>query len=130
MATQQGLGLFPQRRPWPRSCHSAGVDPYRPPLSHLEKLGIQTKMDGHPARRITKSVLWSVMKKVSLLLVVLSLGTFVFAGTARQDADNRLENSAQVMHEIMNAPDKGIPQEVLEHAKCVAVVPIMLKGGF
>src|SRR5437762_460951 len=82
------------------------------------------------ARRITKSALWSVMKKVSLLLVVLSLGTFVFAGTARQDADNRLENSAQVMHEIMNAPDKGIPQEVLEHAKCVAVVPNMLKGGF
>jgi len=70
------------------------------------------------------------MKKTGLLLVMMSLGTFVFAGTAREDADNRLENSAQVMHEIMNAPDKGIPQEVLEHAKCVAVVPNMLKGGF
>jgi lipid-binding SYLF domain-containing protein len=30
----------------------------------------------------------------------------------------------------MSAPDKGIPEEVLEHAKCVAVVPHMLKGGF
>jgi lipid-binding SYLF domain-containing protein len=30
----------------------------------------------------------------------------------------------------MSAPDKGIPEEVLEHAKCVAVVPHLLKGGF
>jgi lipid-binding SYLF domain-containing protein len=30
----------------------------------------------------------------------------------------------------MSAPDRGIPEEVLEHAKCVAVVPHMLKGGF
>jgi lipid-binding SYLF domain-containing protein len=34
------------------------------------------------------------------------------------------------MSEIMAAPDKGIPQEVLEHAKCVAVVPHLLNGGF
>ncbi len=34
------------------------------------------------------------------------------------------------MVEIMAAPDRGIPEEVLEHAKCVAVVPHMLKGGF
>ena len=36
----------------------------------------------------------------------------------------------QVMHEIMGMPDKGIPEEVLEHAKCVAVIPHMVKGGF
>jgi len=30
----------------------------------------------------------------------------------------------------MSAPDKGIPEEVLEHARCVAVVPHMIKGGF
>jgi lipid-binding SYLF domain-containing protein len=35
-----------------------------------------------------------------------------------------------VLHDIMAAPDNGIPQEVLEHAKCVAVVPHLLKGGF
>ena len=35
-----------------------------------------------------------------------------------------------VLHEIMSAPDRGIPEEVLEHAKCVAVVPHLLKGGF
>jgi len=30
----------------------------------------------------------------------------------------------------MSAPDNGIPEEVLEHAKCVAVVPHMIKDGF
>jgi len=35
-----------------------------------------------------------------------------------------------VLHEIMAAPDRGIPEEVLEHAKCIAIVPHMLKGGF
>jgi lipid-binding SYLF domain-containing protein len=40
------------------------------------------------------------------------------------------ENAKQVVHEIMGMPDKGIPEEVLEHAKCIAVVPHMVKGGF
>jgi len=35
-----------------------------------------------------------------------------------------------VMHEIMGMPDKGIPEEVLQHAKCVGVIPHMVKGGF
>ncbi len=38
--------------------------------------------------------------------------------------------AATVLHEVMAAPDKGIPEEVMEHAKCVAVVPHMIKGGF
>jgi SH3 domain-containing YSC84-like protein 1 len=41
-----------------------------------------------------------------------------------------LENATNVVHEIMGMPDKGIPEEVLEHAKCIAVVPHMVKGGF
>jgi lipid-binding SYLF domain-containing protein len=35
-----------------------------------------------------------------------------------------------VLDEIQGAPDKGIPQQVLGSAECVAVVPGMLKGGF
>jgi SH3 domain-containing YSC84-like protein 1 len=35
-----------------------------------------------------------------------------------------------VLHEIIGMPDKGIPEEVLQHAKCVAVIPHMVKGGF
>ena len=71
-----------------------------------------------------------VMRKVMFVLAMLSLGTLCWAGSAREDATERLDNATSVMHEIMGMPDKGIPEEVLEHAKCVAVIPHMVKGGF
>jgi lipid-binding SYLF domain-containing protein len=68
------------------------------------------------------------MKKIMLLIAMLSVSSLSWADT---DATlDRLQNAADVMHQIMAAPDKGIPQEVLDHAKCVAVVPHMVKGGF
>ena len=70
------------------------------------------------------------MKKLMLLLAIVSLGSLCWGASARQDAEERLQNATEVMHEIMGTPDKGIPEEVLEHAKCVAVVPHMIKGGF
>jgi lipid-binding SYLF domain-containing protein len=70
------------------------------------------------------------MKKMMFLLAMLSLGTLCWAGTAREDATDRLHNATDVVHAIMGAPDSGIPEEVLEHAKCIAVVPHMVKGGF
>jgi SH3 domain-containing YSC84-like protein 1 len=70
------------------------------------------------------------MKKLMFLLATLSLGTLCWADSAREDATDRLDNATQALHEIMGMPDKGIPEEVLEHAKCVAVVPHMVKGGF
>jgi len=70
------------------------------------------------------------MKKLMFVLAMLSLGTLCWAGSAREDATNRLDNATSVLHEIMGMPDKGIPEEVLEHAKCVAVIPHMVKGGF
>jgi SH3 domain-containing YSC84-like protein 1 len=69
------------------------------------------------------------MRKVMFVLAMLSLGTLCWAGSAREDATERLENATTVVHEIMGMPDKGIPEEVLEHAKCMAVVPHMIKGG-
>jgi lipid-binding SYLF domain-containing protein len=70
------------------------------------------------------------MKKFMTLVVLVSLGvaTAVWAET-REDVQNRMDSAATVLHEIMAAPDKGIPEEVLEHAKCVAVVPRMIKAG-
>src|ERR1700736_6246535 len=70
------------------------------------------------------------MKKVMFLLAMLVLGTLCWAGSGREDATDRLDNATQVLHEIMGMPDKGIPEEVLEHARCIAVVPHMVKGGF
>jgi lipid-binding SYLF domain-containing protein len=70
------------------------------------------------------------MKKVMFVLAMLSLSTLSWAGSALEDATNRLGNATSVLHEIMGMPDKGIPEEVLQHAKCIAVIPHMVKGGF
>jgi len=70
------------------------------------------------------------MKKAILCAAVLSLTSFAWAGTSREATDERMEHAGAVLHEIMAAPDKGIPEEVLDHAKCIAVVPHLLKGGF
>jgi len=70
------------------------------------------------------------MKRAMFVLAMLSLGTLCWAGSALEDATDRLNNATSVMHEIMGMPDKGIPEEVLHHAKCVGVIPHMVKGGF
>ena len=70
------------------------------------------------------------MKKYAIGLLTLTLAPFAFAGTGLEDSTARLQASGVVLHEIMEAPDKGIPEEVLNGAKCIAVVPSMGKGGF
>jgi lipid-binding SYLF domain-containing protein len=70
------------------------------------------------------------VKRFMMLVALLSLGVASTArAETREDVQNRLDNATLVLHQIMAAPDNGIPQEVLEHAKCVAVVPHMIKGG-
>ena len=68
------------------------------------------------------------MKGIMILVSLLSLSTIGWADT--DATTDRLQNAGEVLHQIMAAPDKGIPEEVLDHAKCVAVVPHMVKGGF
>jgi SH3 domain-containing YSC84-like protein 1 len=70
------------------------------------------------------------LKRIVLLVVLVSLTSLGWADSRREKSNERLDNAAKVLHEIMDTPDKGIPEEVLEHAKCVAVVPHMIKGGF
>jgi lipid-binding SYLF domain-containing protein len=70
------------------------------------------------------------MKKLITMAAVLSMTTLGWAGSGREATVDRLDHAAAVLHEVMSAPDRGIPEEVLDHAKCVAVVPHMLKGGF
>jgi lipid-binding SYLF domain-containing protein len=70
------------------------------------------------------------MKKIMTVMALLSLTSIGWAATNREATVDRMDHAGRVLHEVMAAPDKGIPQEVLEHAKCVAVVPHLLKGGF
>jgi lipid-binding SYLF domain-containing protein len=71
-------------------------------------------------------------KTMSLLLmsVMGMVGTYAWAGSAREDTVDRMQKSVAVLHAIMSTPDKGIPEEVLSNAKCILVVPDLIKGGF
>ena len=73
------------------------------------------------------------MKKVISMLtmcVLTLMGTYAWAGSAKEDTVARLQSSVVVLHAVMSAPDKGIPEEVLSNAKCIMVVPDLIKGGF
>lgn len=51
------------------------------------------------------------------------------ADTNAKDERGRLENSGVVMKEILNVPD-DIPQDLLDKARCVVVMPSVLKAAF
>jgi lipid-binding SYLF domain-containing protein len=63
--------------------------------------------------------------------------TFIVIGLAlgvlraqEQTPDQRLRSAATVLHEILSAPDKGIPEDLLARAQCVMIVPGLKKGAF
>jgi SH3 domain-containing YSC84-like protein 1 len=73
------------------------------------------------------------MKKILSLLLLSAVGltgTFAWAGSDREETVVRLQKSVDVLHAVMSTPDKGIPEEVLNGAKCIVVVPNLIKGGF
>ena len=73
------------------------------------------------------------MKKIMSVLLMSFVGLAAdnaFAGSARQDSVVRLQSAVEVLRAIMAAPEKGIPEEVLNGAKCILVVPDLIKGGF
>jgi lipid-binding SYLF domain-containing protein len=70
------------------------------------------------------------MKRLLALALLFAFSSAAFARTSKQDTLDRLDSAATVLNEIMSAPDKGVPEEILGSAKCIAVVPSMLKGGF
>lgn len=47
--------------------------------------------------------------------------------SGQSDIAKRIENAATVFQEIMAAPDKTIPRNVLDSAKCIAIVPNLVK---
>src|SRR5215813_10552415 len=64
-----------------------------------------------------------------LLVICLGLGASA-TETTPSPAVRRLQSAGDVLGAIQNAPDQGIPEDVLASAECVAVVPAMLNGGF
>jgi SH3 domain-containing YSC84-like protein 1 len=64
-------------------------------------------------------------------VIALALAPMIlFAADPRKEAIERISDATTVVHEVMNAPDKGIPQEILGKAQCVGIIPGVKKAGF
>jgi SH3 domain-containing YSC84-like protein 1 len=67
---------------------------------------------------------------VTVLAIAGSISTAAFAADREIKIQDRLDASADALTDMMRASDKGIPQDLLDKAHCVVVVPGMKKAGF
>jgi SH3 domain-containing YSC84-like protein 1 len=73
------------------------------------------------------------MKKYHRILLVMALGGVLPAmlwASAREEDVARTQKAADVFREIMNTPDRGIPDRLLSSAKCIAIIPGDKKFAF
>lgn len=64
------------------------------------------------------------------LILLMAAALPIFAGSTAEDSNKRIHESANVLDEIMTAGDKAIPQDLLDKAQCVGVVPNLKRVGF
>src|SRR5271170_1610866 len=65
-----------------------------------------------------------------VLAIAGSVSSAAFAADRAIKIDDRLDASAETLTDMMHASDKGIPQDLLDKAHCVLVIPGMKKAGF
>ncbi len=73
------------------------------------------------------------MKKSSLSVMLFAgvvIAASAIAAEDQTDVKNRLEQSAQVLNQMLGSTNGGIPEGFLNHAQCVVVIPGMKKGAF
>ena len=70
-------------------------------------------------------------KRILVTAGVLAFGSLLFAKdpSKTKDEQDRLQNSGKVMQEILSVPD-DIPQDLVDKARCVVVMPSVLKAAF
>jgi len=67
---------------------------------------------------------------MKFLFVTLALTPVLLFAESRSDSMDRIHDAANVFQEIMNAPDRGIPQNILDNAQCIGIIPGVKKAGF
>jgi SH3 domain-containing YSC84-like protein 1 len=70
------------------------------------------------------------MKKLFLTFCLSASLTSVAFAADTEKLDKRIEAAHMVLHELMNTPDHGIPDDIARKATCVAVIPSFKKGAF
>jgi lipid-binding SYLF domain-containing protein len=71
-----------------------------------------------------------MLKRFLVLATLALLTTMTAVASDREDDVARTHKAAQVFNEIMSAPDQGIPHDLLNKARCVAIIPGELKFAF
>ena len=69
------------------------------------------------------------MKRATALMVLLSPG-LLLAADKPGSVEKRITEAGNVFSEIMSAPDKGIPREILDRAQCIGIIPGLKRAGF
>jgi len=69
------------------------------------------------------------MRRVLFAMLAAATASTVFAA-GEPEPVKRIDEAAKVLDEIMAAPDKGIPVDLLNKAQCVAIVPGVKRAGF
>jgi lipid-binding SYLF domain-containing protein len=69
-------------------------------------------------------------KTLIAMLTVTALAPLGLFAQKESSADDRLTAAADVIQDMTHEGDKGIPQDLLNRARCVIVVPNMKKAGF
>ncbi len=71
-----------------------------------------------------------MVKRLLIYPVLLLAAAQIAAASDRADDVARTQKAAQVLREVMDAPDKGIPHDLLQTAKCIAIIPGDKKFAF
>jgi lipid-binding SYLF domain-containing protein len=64
-----------------------------------------------------------MLKRVLMFSTIVLLAAQVAVASDREDDATRTSKAAQVFKEIMDTPDRGIPHDLLQSAKCIAIIP-------
>jgi lipid-binding SYLF domain-containing protein len=72
----------------------------------------------------------TMLKRILAVTILMALASLTAVASDREDDVNRTQKAAQVFREIMNTPDQGIPSNLLESAKCIAIIPGDKKFAF
>jgi lipid-binding SYLF domain-containing protein len=70
------------------------------------------------------------MKKVFALVCVAGISLSAFAASSLADLNDRLEKSRLIIDQLSQTPDRGIPDNIIKQATCIAVVPGLIKAAF
>lgn len=70
------------------------------------------------------------MRHAVLTCLLATFAVLALPARAGEAENQRAENALRVLTEVMQAPDKAIPRDLLQNAHAIAVIPDVIKAGF